>query len=104
MGEPLLTIDDLSVTYQTSRGVLTAVDGVSFALNRGRSIGLVGESGCGKSTIGSAIMGLLPKNARIPNGRIVFNQVDLLATRPETLRQIRWKKIAMIFQAAMNAI
>jgi len=104
MADPLLHIDDLSVIYRTARGPLTAVDRVGLALNRGESLGLVGESGSGKSTIGTAIMGLLPRNAATPNGRIVFNHIDLLRTDPETLRQIRWKKIAMIFQAAMNAL
>jgi len=104
MAKPLLTIDDLSVVYHTSRGSLTAVDRVGLVLNRGKSLGLVGESGSGKSTIGTAIMGLLPKNATIPNGRIVFKQTDLVGADPETLRRVRWKKIAMIFQAAMNAL
>lgn len=104
MTEPLLHIDDLSVIYRTSRGMLTAVDRVGFVLNRGESLGLVGESGSGKSTIGTAIMGLLGKNAVIPNGRILFNQMDLLRVDQEILRQVRWKKIAMIFQAAMNAL
>ena len=104
MDEDLLHIDDLSVIYRTSRGPLTAVDKVGFVLNRGESMGLVGESGSGKSTIGTAIMGLLPKNAATPTGRIVFNHISLLDTDPETLRQMRWKKIAMIFQAAMNAL
>lgn len=101
----LLDIKDLSVVYRTGRDCrLTAVDHVSFSLAKGQSLGLVGESGSGKSTIGSAILGLLPDNADIPNGRILFNGVDLLRTDPETLRKTRWKEISMIFQSAMNAL
>jgi len=100
----LLTVDNLSVTYGTPRGLLRAVDQVSFVLNKGQSLGLVGESGSGKSTIGTAIMGLLPKNAKISSGRIEYNRLDLVTTTAENLRKVRWKKIAMIFQAAMNAL
>ncbi len=104
MPTALLTVENLSIIYRTVRGALTAVDRVGFVLNRGESLGLVGESGSGKSTIGTAIMGLLPKNAAITNGRIGYGQTDLIGADPETRRQIRWKKIAMIFQAAMNAL
>lgn len=101
----LLAIEDLSVTYRAGRDRrIMAVDHVSFSLGKGQSLGMVGESGSGKSTIGAAIMGLLPDNANIPNGRILFNGTDLLKTDPEALRQIRWKEISMIFQAAMNAL
>jgi peptide/nickel transport system ATP-binding protein len=100
----LLAVDNLSVIYNTPRGPLKAVDSVDFILNKGKSLGLVGESGSGKSTIGTAIMGLLPKNAEIPNGRIEFNQIDLISAPGQSLQKIRWNKIAMIFQAAMNAL
>ena len=100
----LLSVDKLSVTYRTRRGLLTAVDQASFTLDEGQTIGLVGESGSGKSTIGIAIMGLLPDNARITNGRIHFSELDLMAAGQAQIRQIRWNKIAMIFQAAMNAM
>lgn len=101
----LLEIRDLTIAYRTGGGrVTTAVDGVSFGLGKGESLGLVGESGSGKSTIGAAIMGLLPRNADIVCGEIRFNGEDLLRTDAETLRRIRWKQIAMIFQSAMNAL
>jgi peptide/nickel transport system ATP-binding protein len=100
----LIDIDNLSVTYDTIRGPLQAVDQVSFTLNKGQSMGLVGESGSGKSTIGNAIMGLLPANAKISNGRIDYNGIELTSSAPETLRKVRWNKIAMIFQSAMNAL
>lgn len=100
----LLRVENLSVIYDTARGPMRAVDQVSFVLNKGRSLGLVGESGCGKSTIGNAIMGLLPENAKIAGGRIEYNGMDLMASSTEALCKVRWNKIAMIFQTAMNAL
>ncbi len=102
---PLLEIKHLSIDYRGGRGKrVTAVDDVSFSLAKGESLGLMGESGSGKSTIGAAIMGLLPGNAEITGGQILFNGEDLLRIDAERLRQMRWKHIAMIFQAAMNAL
>jgi peptide/nickel transport system ATP-binding protein len=100
----LLSVQDLTIGYQTRRGKLLAVSGVSFDLDRGQSLGLVGESGCGKTTIGMALMGLLPSNADIAAGRIRFEDHDLLGMAEQDLRQFRWAQIAMIFQAAMNAL
>lgn len=100
----LLRIDALSITYRTQRGVLCAVEQVDFALEKGQTLGLVGESGSGKSTIGIAVMGMLPENASVASGRIEFDGIDLLAAAPEQIRRIRWNRIAMIFQAAMNAM
>lgn len=100
----LLEVENLSVGYYTRKGYLHAVEGVSFSLDEGRSFGFVGESGCGKTTLGMALMGLLPANGRITGGRIIFQGEDLLKKTEEEMRQIRWKEIAMIFQAAMNAL
>lgn len=100
----LLAVKNLSIGYQTRQGFLKAVEGVSFSLEQGRSLGFVGESGCGKTTIGMALMGLLPDNASVFQGRIIFEGNELLGIPEAKLRQIRWKKIAMIFQAAMNAL
>ena len=100
----LLAVDNLCVGYQTRKGFIAAVEGVSFVLKRGRSLGFVGESGCGKTTVGMALMRLLPDNASIRQGSIIFEGQELLAMPDAQLRQIRWKKIAMIFQAAMNAL
>lgn len=100
----LLTVEDLSIIYRTRRGCLTAVDQVSFSLPRGRCLGLVGESGSGKSTIGIATLGLLPRNAEVVSGRILLDGQDLLRLPPQNLQTIRWAKIAMIFQAAMNSL
>ncbi|MBU2518355.1 MAG: ABC transporter ATP-binding protein [Proteobacteria bacterium] len=100
----LLTVENLGIGYQTAKGLLKAVDGVSFTLEAGRSLGLVGESGCGKTTIGMALMGLLPPNGRIIEGRIVLDGIEISALDEDELRKVRWSKVAMIFQAAMNAL
>ncbi len=100
----LLEVKGLSIGYHTADGLLHAVQDVSFSVERGRSLGLVGESGCGKTTLGMAILRLLPPNGDILGGRILFDGEDLLEKSPEEMRRIRWKEIAMIFQAAMNAL
>jgi peptide/nickel transport system ATP-binding protein len=100
----LLDVENLSVGYQTRKGYLRAVEGVSFSLEQGRSLGFVGESGCGKTTLGMALMRLLPPNGSITSGQMIFEGEDLLKKDDEEMREIRWKKIAMIFQAAMNAL
>jgi peptide/nickel transport system ATP-binding protein len=100
----LLEVENLSVGYQTRKGFLQAVEGISFTLEEGKSLGFVGESGCGKTTIGMALMGLLPSNGSVRDGRILFGGGDLLSMSEEEMRRFRWKEIAMIFQAAMNAL
>ncbi len=100
----LLDVHRLTVGYRTPAGVLRAVDDVSFTLEPGRSLGFVGESGCGKTTVGMALMGLLPEHAMILSGRMDFNGRNLAVLTPEQWRDIRGRDIAMIFQAAMNAL
>ena len=100
----LLEVENLNAGYQTSGGYLSALEGVTFSLDIGKSLGLVGESGCGKTTLGMALMGLLPPNGSIRGGRVLFEGEDLLQKNDEEMRYIRWKKIAIIFQAAMNAL
>ncbi len=100
----LLAVENLSVGYHTRKGFLKSVQAVSFSLAEGESLGLVGESGCGKTTIGMSLMGLLPENAAVTGGKILFEGIDLLQLSKKEIRQVRWKKIAMIFQAAMNAL
>ena len=75
--EPVLVVDDLKMHYTTRAGVVRAVDGVSFSVERGQSLGLVGESGCGKSSIAMTLLKLLPDNARLVSGSISLNGVDL---------------------------
>ena len=100
----LLEVDNLSIGYRTKQGYLKAVEGVSFTLDEGKSLGFVGESGCGKTTIGMALMGLMPPNGSIGQGRILFEGQDLLKMTEAQRRETRWSRIAMIFQAAMNAM
>jgi peptide/nickel transport system ATP-binding protein len=100
----LLEVDNISIGYNTRKGYLKAVEGVSFALEQGQSLGLVGESGCGKTTIGMALMGLLPPNGSVRKGRILLEGRNTLAMSDEEKRRIRWREMAMIFQAAMNAL
>jgi peptide/nickel transport system ATP-binding protein len=102
--EELLQVEGLTVGYRTKRGFMRAVDGVSFSVRKGRSLGLVGESGCGKTTVGMTLMGLLPPNGEIRSGRILFKGEDLVQKTEEEMRRVRWREIAMIFQAAMNAL
>ncbi|MCG8566967.1 MAG: ABC transporter ATP-binding protein [Desulfobacterales bacterium] len=100
----LLSVRNLSIGYRTGRKTFMAVDNVSFDLHKGRPLGLVGESGCGKTTIGMALMGLLPENGRITSGGIHFNHQDLTSLSNGQWQRIRGKDIAMVFQAAMNAL
>jgi peptide/nickel transport system ATP-binding protein len=100
----LLNVRDLKVYYKTRKGYVRAVDGVSFELEKGRVLGLAGESGCGKTTLAYAITRLLPYNAKIVSGNIFFNGADIVKMNEKELKEIRWKRISMIFQGAMNAL
>jgi oligopeptide/dipeptide ABC transporter ATP-binding protein len=105
--DALLEIDDLRVEYPARRGTVRAVDGVSLRLARGTTLGIVGESGCGKSTVGQAILQLIPPPGRISGGRIVFEGQDLQTLSQEALRRLRGDRIAMIFQdptATLNPV
>jgi peptide/nickel transport system ATP-binding protein len=99
----LLDVRDLAVHYATWQGDVQAVDGVSFTLERGQALGIVGESGCGKTTIALALLGLLPEAGRL-RGEVHFEGRDLARLPAEELRRVRWKEIAMVFQGAMNAL
>jgi len=104
MTAPLLQIDDLHVWFDLADGgELHAVQGVGIALEPGERLGLVGESGCGKTTTALAIMGLLPPSASAA-GRVVLQGKDLLAGGEATMRPHRWVDIAIVFQGAMNAL
>lgn len=101
----LLQVQDLKMHYATAEGHVKAVDGISFKLEKGRALGIAGESGCGKSSLALTIVRLLPKNGKLLSGTIDFDGSNLLSLPEETVRdQIRWKKIAIIFQGAMNAL
>ena len=91
------------VEITTRRGVLRAVDGVSFSINAGEALGLVGESGCGKTTTLRTILGLIPRHATV-TGRVIFEGEDLLAKGGDAMRRRRGKAISMIFQEPMTAL
>src|SRR2546426_342591 len=101
---PLLTVKGLKTHFQTQEGTVRAVDGVDFTLGEGESLGLAGESGCGKTTAALSIMRLLPSNGKIVDGTIDYLGYDLATIREAQLRAIRWKHISIIFQGAMNAL
>jgi oligopeptide/dipeptide ABC transporter ATP-binding protein len=99
-----LVVEDLHVEISTPRGVVHAVTGASFALERGGALGLVGESGCGKSMTLRAILGILPHAARVTSGRIVYEGVDLTTMPPPRLRAHLSREIAMVFQEPTTAL
>jgi peptide/nickel transport system ATP-binding protein len=101
----LLSVRDLSVDFIMQDGqVGHALEGVSFDLHEGQTLGLVGESGCGKTTTLMAIMRLLPAQARITAGQILYNDQDILSLDERGMRALRWKEMSVVFQGAMNAL
>lgn len=100
----VLEVKNLTMHYTTRAGEVSAVNDVSFTVKKGEAVGLVGESGCGKTSIALALLRLLPENADIKQGEILLNGVDLVRLSEEEMRKTRWSKISMIFQAAMNAL
>ena len=100
----LLTVENLTMHYMTRAGPVRAVDGVSFSVERGQSLGLVGESGCGKSSIATTLLKLLPDNADLVAGKVVLDGVDLAPLSESEMREYRWDRISMVFQAAMNSL
>jgi peptide/nickel transport system ATP-binding protein len=100
----LLEVIDLKTYFKTRAGDARAVDGVSFSIAPGVNFGLLGESGCGKTTAAKSIIRLLPQNGRIAGGSILFQGRDLAAASDEQIRKIRWQEISMISQSAMNAL
>ena len=105
MSNPLLKVQDLQVHFDTDDGVLHAVDGVNFHIDRSETLGVVGESGCGKSVTAMTIMKLLAMPpGRIANGQIWFEGTDLVKADAQTMRNLRAKEIAMIFQEPMTSL
>lgn len=104
MNDTLLEIDNLSLKYRTKNGYVKALNNIMFKLQQGRALGLVGESGCGKTTLANAILKLLPENAEIVEGKVNFKGNNLLSLSEKKMRSYRWDGISMIFQAAMNAM
>jgi oligopeptide transport system ATP-binding protein len=104
VAERLLEVDDLRVQFETQRGVIHAVNGISFHVDAGETLGIVGESGCGKSVTSLALMGILPGTGRVAGGTAMFGGRDLLAMTDKELRAVRGKEIAMIFQDPMTSL
>jgi peptide/nickel transport system ATP-binding protein len=102
--QPVLEVGELEVHYPTPHGPLKAVDGVSFELARGERLGLIGESGSGKSTIALALMRLIKPPGRVAGGRIMLDGIDLLSLNEEEMRQVRLAQIALVTQGAMNSL
>ena len=103
MGE-LLRVEGLRTVFRNASGEVPAVDGVSLAVERGRTLGIVGESGCGKSMLSLSLMRLVPPPGRIAAGRVLFDGQDLLALSPAAMRAVRGRRIAMIFQEPMTSL
>ena len=101
---PLLDVQNLRMYYQTLGGLVKAVDNVSMSLEVGESLGLAGESGCGKSSLAYSIIQLLPPAANILGGHVYFRGRDLVQVNAKEMRDVRWKNISIVFQGAMNAL
>ena len=101
---PILQVEQLTTNYRIMRGWVRAAEDVSFNIEKGEAMGLVGESGCGKTTVALSILKLLPPSGRIRSGKILFDGKDLVRLSENQIRKIRWKGIATVFQGSMNAL
>ena len=104
MSEPLLAVDGLKVEFATDRGRIYAVNGISFEISAGETLGIVGESGCGKSVTSLALLGILPRAGGVTGGRAMFQGRDLLTLSDRELRSVRGKDMAMVFQDPMTSL
>jgi oligopeptide/dipeptide ABC transporter ATP-binding protein len=104
VSEPLLSVEDLRVEFATDRGTIHAVNGVSFEIREGETLGIVGESGCGKSVTSLALLGILARAGRVTGGSAMFAGRDLLRMSDRALQDVRGKEIAMIFQDPMTSL
>ena len=104
MAEKILQVKNLKTYFHTQAGLVKAVNDVSFDVEKGKTLGIVGESGCGKSITSLSIMGLVEKPGKIEGGEILFAGEDLLKKTEDQMRQIRGKQIAMIFQEPMTSL
>ncbi|WP_163849554.1 ABC transporter ATP-binding protein [Pseudooceanicola aestuarii] len=99
-----LSLRDLKIEYKSPRGQIRAVDGISFEVPRGKVVGVVGESGCGKTTAVRAITGVMPSVASFAGGEIVFKGENLIGLDKRRMRELQWRQIAYVPQSAMNAL
>lgn len=104
MTEPVLEIRNLVTEFKTPNGVIRAVDGISLKVERGKTLGIVGESGCGKSMLSLSVMGLVPPPGKNAGGEVIFEGQDLLKLSPDDMRRLRGNRIAMIFQEPMTSL
>lgn len=103
--DPLLQVEDLRLHYRTQRGILRAVDGVDFSVGRNEALVILGESGCGKSSLARALLRTLPRNVERFSGRVLVDGVDTAPYTEERFRrEIRWRRVSLVMQAAMNAL
>src|SRR3954447_21278833 len=102
--ERLLEVNGLHTSFKTGRGLARAVDNVSFTLDRGRTLGIVGESGCGKSVLSRSIMGLLPKRNVIREGEVLFNGQNITELSSSAMRNYWGTEMAMVFQDPMTSL
>ena len=103
MSTPLLEVENLSMHYDTLEGNVDAVKNISFTVNSGESVGLVGESGCGKTSVAMTLLQLQPENSVITQGSIKLDGKELIGLSENDLRKVRWDSISIVFQGAMNA-
>ncbi|OGO15255.1 MAG: hypothetical protein A2Z14_14545 [Chloroflexi bacterium RBG_16_48_8] len=104
INEILYNIQDLSVEFHTRVGILGAVDHASLDIRRGEVLGLVGESGCGKSTLGKALMRMIEEPGKITSGKLLFDNIDILALDDSRMRELRGSRISMVFQDPMTSL
>ena len=103
-GDPVLRVEELRVVYGTPSGDVPAVDRVSFSLQPGQRLGLIGESGSGKTTMATALMRMTRPPGRIIGGKVLLGDVDMLQLDQDTLREVRLRDIALVPQGAMNSL
>jgi len=105
LGGEHLNVKDLTMYYRTMRGEVKAVDNISFSLSKGETVAIIGESGCGKSSLAKSIIRLLPRNVSVYKGIILFDGINLMdLDEEEFTRKIRWNKITYVPQAALNSL
>jgi peptide/nickel transport system ATP-binding protein len=103
--DTLLKVEDLRLHFGTTTGVVRAVDGVSFTLGQDHALVILGESGCGKSSLARALLRLLPRNVHTYAGRVIVDEVDIMGLDDERFRrEVRWSRLSLVPQAAMNAL
>jgi peptide/nickel transport system ATP-binding protein len=101
----VLKVENLKINFFTRKGIVYAVDDISFTLKKGETLGLVGESGCGKTTTVLGLMKMIPTPGEITGGRILIGGKDIIPLSENKMRQkVRWEKISMVFQGAMNCL